>query len=157
MVQESAESRQALQDEEIPGILVRRIVKAFQMVPFCMEQNSHLRKNPEVAAAEGFEPALSLTNQEFDTSHSSTSCASLSFFGNLNPAVFASNSFIQFASVKPFWCTFGVFRALPVICSFGSPQRSQLKGRGPSKTSQFTLSYYLIQSLSWSVGCLQWS
>ena len=50
------------------------------MVPFCMEQNSHLRKNPEVAAAEGFEPALSLTNQEFDTSHSSTSCASLSFF-----------------------------------------------------------------------------
>ena len=45
-----------------------------------MEQNSHLRKNPEVAAAEGFEPALSLTNQEFDTSHSSTSCASLSFF-----------------------------------------------------------------------------
>ena len=70
----------ALQDEEVPGILVRRIVKAFEMVPFCMEQNSHLRKNPEVAAEEGFEPALPLVNQEFDTSHSSTSCASLSFF-----------------------------------------------------------------------------
>lgn len=39
--------------------------KAFEMVSFYMEQNSHLRKNPEFAAEEGFEPTLSSTIRSF--------------------------------------------------------------------------------------------
>lgn len=58
MVPESTESREALQDEEIPGSLVRRTVRTFEMLQFYMEQNGHLRKNPESGAKEGLEPSF---------------------------------------------------------------------------------------------------
>lgn len=88
-------------------------------------------------------------------------CASPSFVG---PLTLGPKSFLQVTpsfsllQLNPFGVP-SVFRAPSVTCAFGSPQRSKLKikGRVPSKASQFTLSQYHIWSLSWSVTCLQWS
>lgn len=63
MVSESAESSEALQDEEIPGGLVRT-VPAFEVLQFYMEQSGHLRKSPQLDP-KGLHPDLSLPHWVF--------------------------------------------------------------------------------------------